>query len=315
MQKTSQTTDTSRISRGCRWLLRFTYGALLGVATYRALALLPSPLVELQRVGLVDLLPVSPTTIHLGISMLAAVLYALLPPLGSVVALASLLLPMAFLHVGLAGVYAVLALLCLPCLAKHAGVLVLVLTPLALAYPAFAMFLPLVPVLAGLLGGRFLGPHTAAVAALLLIVLGLVAGQAAVGGVIIGGDQDPLMASEDMATVAEAKLMPPQLYDDPWLVETIQEAVREGNVGHIVAWLYLMVQWWMPMCLVGPALTFLALCPRLFAPHLVGLVGLWAVVAGAVAWGVWWVKRGYLQRAFSPSRAEMRSMGKGSLRG
>jgi hypothetical protein len=31
------------------------------------------------------------------------------------------------------------------------------------------------------------------------------------------------------------------------------------------------------------------LYPRLLAPHLVGLVGLWAVVAGAAAWGVWLV--------------------------
>jgi hypothetical protein len=292
MQKTSQVTkDTPWLARGCRWPLRLACGALLGVATYRALALLPSPLVEFQRLGFVDSLPVSPTVIHLGIAALAAVLYAFLPPLGGVVALASLLLPIAFLHVGLAGIYAVIALLCLPCLAKHEGVLVLVLIPLALAYPAFALFLPLVPVLAGLLGGRFLGSYTAAVAALVLIVLGLVAGQVTVGSVTIGGDRDPLMASEEMATAAEAKLMPPQAYDDPWLVETIRDAVREGNAGHIVAWLYLMLNWWAPVCLVGPALTFLALGPRLLAPHLVGLIALWAVMAGAVSWEVWWVKR------------------------
>ena len=162
MQKTSQVTkDTPWLARGCRWLLRLACGLLLGVATYKALALLPSPLIEFQRLGFVDSLPVSPVVVHLGIAALAAVLYALLPPLGGVVALASLLLPMAFLHVGLAGVYAVLALLCLPCLAKHEGVLVLALIPLALAHPVFALlFLLLIPVLAGLLGGRWLGPYT-----------------------------------------------------------------------------------------------------------------------------------------------------------
>ncbi len=298
MQKTSRTMKgTPWYGRGCRWLLpppiggTLACGLLLGVATYRALALLPSPLVELQRLGFVDTLPVSPAVVHLGVATLAAVLYALLPPLGGVVALASLLLPMAFLHVGLAGVYAVLALLCLPCLAKHEGVLILALIPLALAYPAFALFLPLVPVLAGLLSGRALGPYTAFVTALVLVVLGLIAGQPAVGSVTIGGDRDPLMASEEMATAAQAKLMPPQAYEDPWLVDTIRDAIREGNVGHILAWLYLMVQWWGPVCLVGTAMTFLGLGPRLLAPQLLGLVGLWAVVAGAVAWGAWWVKK------------------------
>jgi hypothetical protein len=263
----------------------------LGVATVRALALLPSPLAELRRMGLVDSLPVSPDTAHLGVAALAGVLYALIPPLGGLVAFGALLLPMAFFHAGLAGVYAVLALLCLPCLAKHSGILILVLIPLALAHPAFALFLPLVPVLAGLLGGRFLGPYTAAVAALVLVVLGLVAGQATVGPMYTGGDRDPLMASEEMATAAEAKLMPSQIYEDPWLVEMIRDAVREGNLGHIIAWLYLMLNWWMPVCLLGPALTFLALGPRLLAPHLAGLVVLWAAVAGAAAWGAWWIKR------------------------
>jgi hypothetical protein len=293
MTHTSQTTkDTPWYGRGCRWLLRLTYGALLGVATYQALALLPSPLIELQRLGFVDSLPVSPVVVHLGVAALAGVLYAVLPPLGGVVALASLLLPMAFFHVGLAGVYAVLALLCLPCLAKREGVLVLVLIPLALAYPGFALFLPLVPVLAGLLGGRFLGPYTAFVAALVLIVLGLITGRAAVGSVTIGGDRDPLMAGEGVAFVTEkVTLMPFQMVEDPWLVEVIREAVREGNTGHIVAWLYLMANWWGPVCLAGPAMVFLELYPRLLAPHLVGLVVLWAVVAAAAAWGAWWVKK------------------------
>jgi hypothetical protein len=297
MTQTSQITkDTPWYGHCCRWLLRLACGALLGVATYRALALLPSPLVELQRIGLVDSLPVSPTVIHLGTATLAGVLYAALPPLGGIVALGSLLLPMAFFHVGLAGVYAVLALLCLPCLAKHEGVLILVLIPLALAYPGFALFLPLVPVLAGLLGGRFLGVYTAAVAALVLVVLGLVAGQAMIGAVVIGGDRDPLMASEEMATAAEAKLMPPQAYEDPWLVETIRDAIREGNVGHIVAWLYLMLNWWAPVCLVGPALTFLELGPRLLALHLLCLVGLWGVVGSVGAWVKWWAREKLLTR-------------------
>lgn len=85
-------------------------------------------------------------------------------------------------------------------------------------------------------------------------------------------------------------LKPPLLYEDPWSVETIREAVREGNAGHILAWLYLMMQWWGPMYLVGPAMTFLDLYPRLLAPHLVGLVALWVAVAGTVSWGTWLIR-------------------------
>jgi hypothetical protein len=288
----------------CRWLLRLACGALLGVATYRALALLPSPLVELQRLGFVDSLPVSPVVVHLGVATLAGVLYALLPPLGGVVALASLLLPMAFLHVGLAGVYAVLALLCLPCLAKREGVLILALIPLALANPAFALLLPLIPVLAGLLNGRFLGPYTAFVAALVLIVLGLIAGQATVpalsdglslskggvegGSVAISGDRDPLMASEDIVFVTEnMPLMPPQLTEGTGFVEDLREAVREGDVGTIAAWLFLMLQWWGPTCLIGTIFAFTELIPRLLVFHLIALLVLWGAVAATAAWGAW----------------------------
>jgi hypothetical protein len=315
MQKTTQVTrDTPWYGHCCRWLLRLACGALLGVATYKALALLPSPLIEFQRLGFVDSLPVSPVVVHLGIAALAAVLYALLPPLGGVVALASLLLPMAFLHVGLAGVYAVLALLCLPCLAKHEGVLVLALIPLALAHPVFALlFLLLIPVLAGLLGGRWLGPYTAVVAALMLVVLGLVAGQTAVGSVVIGGDRDPLMASEDMVFITEnMSLMPPQLSEDVGFVEDLREAVREGDIGTVASWLFLMLQWWMPTCLIGTIFAFAELVPRLLVFHLIALVALWAVVASAVSWGVWWIKRSRLQEIFLPSRTVTRSMRKES---
>ncbi len=289
MQKTSQVTkNTSWLARGCRWPLRLACGALLGIATYRALALLPSPLVKLQHLGFVDSLPVSPVAMHLGVAALAGVLYTLLPPLGGVVALASLLLPVAFLHVGLAGVYAVLALLCLPCLAKREGVLILVLIPLALVYPAFALFLPLVPVLAGLLSGQFLGPYTAAVAALLLVVLGLIAGQATVGSVLINGDRDPLMASENMAFVTEKlPLMPPLMDEHPDFVQGFRKAVREGNGGSIIVWFYIMLQYWVPACLTGAIFALAELVPRLLAGHLAGLVILWAVVA----WGAWWVKQ------------------------
>ncbi len=149
-----------------------------------------------------------------------------------------------------------------------------------------------VPVLAGLLSGRFLGTYTAVVAALVLIVLGLVAGRAMVGDVAINGDRDPLMASEGVAFATEkVTLMPPQMYEDPWLVEVIRDAIREGNTGHILAWLYLMMHWWGPVCLLGPALTFLEIGPRLLAPHPMGLVILWATVAGAVAWSARWIKR------------------------
>jgi hypothetical protein len=317
MQKTSQVTkDTPWYGHGIRWLLRLACGALLGVATYKALALLPSPLAELQRLGFVDSLPVSPVAMHLGVAALAAVFYAALPPLGGVVALASLLLPVAFLHVGLAGVYAVLALLCLPCLAKREGVLVLVLILLTLANPVFALFLPLVPVLAGLLSGRFLGPYTAIVAALVLIVLGLVAGQTMVGSVTIGGDRDPLMASKDMVFVTEnMPLMPPQLTEDAGFVEDLREAVREGDIGTIAAWLFLMFQWWMPPCLIGTIFAFAELAPRMLAPQLVSLVVLWAVVGGTVSWGVWWVKRGCLRGVLSSGRAGRSSARRGSLRG
>jgi hypothetical protein len=232
------------------------------------------------------------------------------------VALASLLLPMAFLHVGLAGVYAVLALLCLPCLAKHEGVLVLVLIPLALAYPAFALFLPLVPVLAGLLSGRFLGVYTAVVAALVLVVLGLVAGQATVGSVAIGSAQEPLMASEDMVFITEnMSLMPPQLSEDVGFVEDLREAVREGDLGTIASWLFLMLQWWMPTCLIGTIFAFTELVPRLLVFHLIALVILWGIMASTASWGVWWIKRSYPQGTFSPSRTGTRSMRKSSPRG
>jgi hypothetical protein len=317
MLKTSKDTkDTFWLYRSCRWLLRLTCGALLGVATYRALALLPSPLIKFQRLGFVDTLPVSPIVIHLGVATLAGVLYTLLPPLGGVVALASLLLPMAFLHVGLAGVYAVLALLCLPCLAKHEGVLVLTLIPLALANPAFALLLPLVPVLAGLLSGRFLGPYTAVIAALVLVVLGLVAGQAMVGSVTVGGDQDPLMAGEDMAFVTEnMPLMPSLMSEHPDFIQGFRRAVREGDVGTIAAWLFLMLQWWVPTCLIGTIFVFAELVPRLLAFHPLGLVILWAAVSSLVAWGVWWIKRGCLQGIFSLDRSERPSTRKGPMQG
>jgi hypothetical protein len=317
MQKTTRVTkDTSWLARGCRWLLRLACGALLGIATYRALALLPSPLAEIQRLGFVDSLPISPALVHLGVATLAGVLYAFLPPLGGAVALASLLLPMAFLHVGLAGVYAVLALLCLPCLAKREGVLILVLIPLALVYPAFALFLPLVPVLAGLLGGRFLGVYTAIVAALVLIVLGLVAGQATVGSVTIGGDREPLMMSEDMVFVTEnMPLMPPQLTEDAGLVEDLRKAGREGDIGTVASWLFLMFQWWMPTCLIGTIFAFTELIPRLLVFHLIVLVVRWTAIASAAAWSAWWIKRSRLQGTSSSSRTGTRSMRKGSPRG
>jgi hypothetical protein len=74
MIQTSQTTkDTPWYGRAIRWLLRLACGLLLGVATYRALALLPQPMVELQRLGFVDTLPVSPVVVHLGVATLAGV--------------------------------------------------------------------------------------------------------------------------------------------------------------------------------------------------------------------------------------------------
>jgi hypothetical protein len=125
-----------------------------------------------------------------------------------------------------------------------------------------------------------------------LIVLGLVAGQATVGRVYIGGDRDPLMAREDMVFVTEnMPLMPPQLTEDAGFVEELREAVRERDVGTIAAWLFLMLRWWMPTCLIGTIFAFTELVPRLLVFHLMALAVLWTVVASATAWGVWWVMR------------------------
>jgi len=284
--------DTSRSGRKRRWVLWPLYSLLLGVATYRALALLPSPWVELQRLGLVDTLPLSPGAVRLGIAALAAVLFTVLPPAGGVVALLAPLLPLAFLNVGLAGIYAVLALFCLPCLARREGVLVLLLVPLALAYPGFALFLPLVPVLAGLLCGRLLGPYTAAIAAVALIVLGLVTGQATVGGVAVDGDREPLMASEGMRIVAErAPLMPSRLSEKPDFVEGFRGSLDAGSTGRLLAWLWVMLHWWVPVCLGGTALALLELVPRLLSPHLLAVVILWAAVGSGTSWLVWLVER------------------------
>jgi hypothetical protein len=122
-------------------------------------------------------------------------------------------------------------------------------------------------------------------------------------------------ASEEMATAAEAKLMPPQAYEDLWLVDTIREAVREGDIGTVAAWLFLMLQWWMPTCLIGTIFAFAESVPRLLVLHLIGLVVLWAVEASAVSWSVWWIKKSRLQGTFSPRRTGTRSMRKDSPRG
>lgn len=112
---------TARAASKLGWPLRLAYGVLLGVAAYRALDLLPAPLIELQRMGLIDAPPCSPQTIHLVVAVLAGVLYTLLPPLGGVLAVLAAVVPLAFLHLGLATVYLVLAMVCVPCLGKHEG--------------------------------------------------------------------------------------------------------------------------------------------------------------------------------------------------
>jgi len=58
-------------------------------------------------------------------------------------------------------------------------------------------------VLAGLLYGRVSAPYVAAIAALALVLLGLVSGQAAVGGFYIGGDQKQFMESEEAMALQE----------------------------------------------------------------------------------------------------------------
>ena len=176
-------------------------------------------------------------------------------------------------------------------------------------------FLLLIPVLAGLLSGRFLGLYTAAVAALLLVVLGLVAGQATVSSVAIGGDRDPLMASKDMVFVTEnMPLMPPQLTENAGFAENLRKAVCEGDVVTIAAWVFLMFQWWMPTCLIGIVFAFAELIPRLLVFHLIALVVLWTTMAGTASWCVWWVKRSRLQGAFSSSKTGTQSMRKGPPR-
>jgi hypothetical protein len=134
--------------------------------------------------------------------------------------------------------------------------------------------------------------------------------------VTISGDRDPLMASEDMVFATEnMPLMPPQMYEDAGFVEDLREAVREGDIGTVASWLFLMFQWWMPTCLIGTIFAFTELVPRLLVFHLIALVVLWAVVASAVSWGVWWIKRSRLQETLSPSRTGTRSMRKDSPRG
>ncbi|MBN1975917.1 MAG: hypothetical protein JW918_00820, partial [Anaerolineae bacterium] len=127
---------------------------------------------------------------------------------------------------------------------------------------------------------------------LVLIVPGLIARQATVGGVTIGGDRNPLMASEGMVFVTEnMPLMPPQLSKDAGFVNDLREAAHEGDVETIIAWLFLMLQWWMPTCLIGTIFAFAELVPRLFVFHPIVLAVLWAAVASVLSWGVWWVKR------------------------
>jgi len=105
------------------------------------------------------------------------------------------------------------------------------------------------------------------------------------------------MASEDMVFITEnMPLMPPQLYKDAGFVEDLREAVREGDVGTIAAWLFLVLRWWMPTCLIGTIFAFTELIPRLLVFHLIALIVLGAVVSEVVAWGIWWIEQRLLTK-------------------
>jgi hypothetical protein len=212
-----------------------------------------------------------------------AVLYALHPLPGSVAALAVLFPPLALYHFGLAIVYAVCAAMALPCLYKRGGVFLFALAPLATAYPALALLLPCLPVAAGLLYGRWMGWYAAAALAVVTLVAGLVAGQAALGVVHVEGDVQPLMESEIMM-VARDSLFPPDA--DDWLASSGEAAGNrpDGFVAALLMWL--LGGWGFVWLLTGYGVVAEGLLPR-FIPPLLAQVVLWAAAGGATAWMVW----------------------------
>jgi hypothetical protein len=197
--------------------------------------------------------------------------------------------PLALYHFGLAVLYAIYAALALPCLYKRGGVFLLALAPLAAAYPVLAclrsqaLLLPCLPALAGLLYGRWMGWYAAAALAAVTLVAGLVTGQAAMGVVHIGGDEQPLMESEIM-TVARDSLFPPDT--DDWL-ESSGETAGGRPGGFVAALLMWLLGGWELVWLLGAyGVVAEGLLPR-FTPPLLAQVILWAAVGGATAWAAW----------------------------
>jgi hypothetical protein len=269
------------------FLVNGLLGIVLAALTYKALSALPSFYEELQVLGIVEQPAVSTSGLNLIIAVLVALFYTVHPLLGSGLALLSLFLPLALLNVGLAGIYAVFAVLSVPIMAKRGGALLFALVPLILAYPSLVVLLPLFPVLAGLFYRRTLGPYLAGCSALALIVLAFVGGQAAVGTVYVGGDAEPFMESEGMLKAAETSLLPLDLYEDPHHVQTF----RDDDMVSKLIFLYGMMQWWVPVLFLVPVLAFLELLPKLLAPALISQFILWIAVAGFVSWLTWLATR------------------------
>jgi hypothetical protein len=262
-------------------------GLLLGALVYLALGVLPSlTLALLELTG--GRASASLAVPRLASAVLVAALYVVSPLSGGGAALMTLLVPVAAYNLGLAGAYALFGLLALPSLRRRGGVFLFAFVPLALAYPELALLLPCLPVLAGLLYGRLGGIYGAALLAVALIVLGLVAGQAAVGVVHIGGDSDPLMESGGIAVAADVTLVPEELLESD-LAESLQEAREEGDLVALLSLASAVVfQWWMPRLAAATLAVLWELQPRMLGAPLIVQVAGWAAIGGGVAW---WVRR------------------------
>jgi hypothetical protein len=263
------------------FLVNGLLGIVLGALMHKALSGLPSFYEELQVLGIIEQPSVSTAGFNLLIALLVAVLYTVHPLLGGGFALSSLFLPVALLHPSFAGIYAIVSIFALIAFSQRGVALLIALVPLAFFYPPVALLLPLIPVLAGILYGRAFGPYVAACAVLALIVLGLVAGESAVGSVYVGGSE-PLNENELM--VEDLTLIPPLLYEDPTFLR--KGFIETSNVNRLV-FIYLVSQWSGPMVFAGTALSFLILKPQLLAPALIAQFILWIAVAVAASWLTW----------------------------
>jgi hypothetical protein len=265
------------------FLLNGLLGIVLGALMHKALSGLPSFYEELQVLGIIEQPSVSTEGLRIIGATLIAVLYAVHPVLGGVLALASFTLPVTMMHTALGVLYLVMVLLLVPCLAKRGGILLVALIPLMFVYPQLTFLLPLLPVLAGMLYGRFFGPYIAAYAALALIVLGLVAGRAAVGTVYVEGDVDAFMETEEMVLIQDkAPLIPPYLYEKSDFV-----AFATQDLQSRIVFVFLCLNWMGPLIFGSAGLLYFGLLPRLVAPILLAQAILWLAVAGFVSWLTW----------------------------